>query len=301
MGSLFSAAEDAAAEDAPPAWRLGGDREERMRRTNEAEGGALRWACRVDAVEPGTGAFEELRRTIDDERERARVLAFAKLDDQKRALISRVLVRRCARIGLGAAYEGVTRTARGKPYAVGHSPTHANFNFSVSHDGEFVLVASEPLALVGVDVCGGKERCAALSESLEPYKAAFSVEEWAAFFAQGADLDAFLVLWACKEAFAKALGQGLAYDLSRVEFVGCTRGGRGPFATAHVVVDGRVDRRWRVDVAFLDEWHCAAVCRGPPGDGLLPFFAAPGAGRGGGPAWRRVLDEHRPPFKLVDL
>jgi len=301
MGSLFSAAEDAAAEDAPAAWRLGGDREERMRRTNAEEGGALRWACRVDAVEPGTGAFEALRRTIDDERERARVLAFAKPADQNRALISRVLVRRCARIGLGAAYEGVTRTARGKPYAVGHSPTHANFNFSVSHDGDFVLVASEPLALVGVDVCGGKERCAALSESLEPYKAAFSVEEWAAFFSQGADLDAFLVLWACKEAFAKALGQGLAYDLSRVGFSAITRGGRGPFSSARVVVDGRVDRRWRVDVAFLDEWHCAAVCRGPPGDGLLPFFAAPGAGRGGGPAWRRVLDEHRPPFKLVDL
>ena len=61
------------------------------------------------------------------------------------------------------------------------------------------------------------------------------------------------------------------------------------------------DRRWRVDVAFLDEWHCAAVCRGPPSDGLLPFFAAPGAGRDGGPAWMKVLDEARPPFKLVGL
>ena len=301
MGSLFSAAEDAAAEDAPVAWRLGGDREAMARKTNETEGGALRWACRVDAVAPGTDAFEESRRTIDDERERARVLAFVKPADQQRALISRVLVRRCARIGLGAAYEGVTRTARGKPYAVGHSTTHANFNFSVSHDGDFVLVASEPLALVGVDVCGGRERCEALSQSLEPYKAAFSIEEWAAFFAKGADLDAFLVLWACKEAFAKALGQGLAYDLSRVGFAALTKSGRGPFSSARVVVDGRVDRRWRVDVAFLDEWHCAAVCRGPPGDGLLPFFAAPGAGRDGGPAWRRVLDESRPPFKLVGL
>ena len=298
MGSVLSSAE----EDAPPAaWRLGGDREERMRRTNANEGGAVRWACRVDAVEPGTEAFEELRRTIDDERERARVLAFAKPADQVRALVSRVLVRRCARAGLGDAYEGVTRTARGKPYAVGHSTTHANFNFSVSHDGDFVLVASEPLALVGVDVCGGRERCEALSQSLEPYKAAFSIEEWAAFFAKGADLDAFLVLWACKEAFAKALGQGLAYDLSRVGFAALTKSGRGPFSSARVVLDGRVDRRWRVDVAFLDECHCAAVCRGPPGDGLLPFFAAPGAGRDGGPAWRRVLDEHRPPFKLVDL
>ena len=262
----------------------------------------MRWACRVDAVEPGSEAFEELRRTIDDERERARVLAFAKAADQQRALISRVLVRRCARVGLVDAYEGVTRTARGKPYAVAHGrSTHANFNFSVSHDGDYVLVASEPLALVGVDVCGGKERCEALSESLEPYRAAFAAGEWAAFFSGGVDLDAFLALWACKEAFAKALGQGLAYDLSRVGFAALTKSGRGPFVSAHVVLDGRVDRRWRVDVAFLDDWHCAAVCRGPPGDGLLPFFAAPGAGRDGGPAWRRVLDEARPPFKLVGL
>ena len=56
MGSLFSAAEDAAAEDAPAAWRLGGDREERMRRTNEDKGGAVRWACRVDAARPAHGA-----------------------------------------------------------------------------------------------------------------------------------------------------------------------------------------------------------------------------------------------------
>ena len=299
MGSLFSSAED----DAPPAaWRLGGEREAIARRLGREEGGAVRWACRVDAVEPGSEAFEELRRTIDDERERARVLAFAKPADQKRALVSRVLVRRCARVGLVDAYEGVTRTARGKPYAVARgAPPHANFNFSVSHDGDYVLVASEPLALVGVDVCGGKERCEALSESLEPYRAAFAAGEWAAFFSGGVDLDAFLVLWAAKEAFAKALGQGLAYDLSRVGFAALTKSGRGPFASARVVLDGRIDRRWRVDVAFLDDWHCAAVCRGPPGDGLLPFFAAPGAGRDGGPAWRRGLDEARPPFKLVGL
>ena len=75
------------------------------------------------------------------------------------------------------------------------------------------------------------------------HRAAFAAGEWAAFFSGGVDLDAFLVLWAAKEAFAKALGQGLAYDLSRVEFVGYAQGGRGPFASEHVVLDGRVDRR----------------------------------------------------------
>ena len=48
MGSVFSSAE----EDAPePEWRLGGEREAIARRTGANEGGALRWACRVEAVE----------------------------------------------------------------------------------------------------------------------------------------------------------------------------------------------------------------------------------------------------------
>ena len=40
-----------------------------------------------------------------------------------------------------------------------------------------------------------------------------------------------------------ALGQGLAYDLSRVGFAALTKSGRGPFASAPVVLNGRVDRR----------------------------------------------------------
>lgn len=297
MGSTFSTAGDDQLLDA---WRLGDNAP--ARRTNEPAGGAVRWMCRIDTIEPGTAAFEALRRTIDDDRERARVLAFGQPDDQRRALISRVLARRCAWVGLGGAYAGVTRTARGKPYAVanGEALAHANFNLSVSHDGDFVLVASEPLLLVGVDVCGGRARCEALV-SLAPYRAAFSDGEWDRYFARGVDRDAFLVLWAAKEAFAKALGEGLAFDVARVCFSALAGSSRGPFSAAHVVLDGRVDRRWRVDVAFLDDWHCAAVCRGPPGDGVLPYFAFPDAGSNGGPAWRRVLDEARPRFKLVEL
>ena len=128
--------------------------------------------------------------------------------------------------------------------------------------------------------------------------AAFAAEEWAAFFSGGADLDAFLVLWAAKEAFAKALGQGLAYDLSRVGFAALTKSGRGPFASARVVLDGRVDRRWRVDVAFLDDWHCAAVCRGPPPATAYCRSSPRRAGRDGGPGVRVApLDESRPPFE----
>ena len=65
-----------------------------------------------------TKQLKSILQDVSGRVERARVLAFAKPADQKRALVSRVLVRRCARVGLVDAYEGVTRTARGKPYAV---------------------------------------------------------------------------------------------------------------------------------------------------------------------------------------
>ena len=105
------------------------------------------------------------------------------------------------------------------------------------------------------------------------------------------DLDTFLVLWACKEAFAKALGQGLAYDLSRVGFAALTKSGRGPFARASSSAAASTAAGASTSRSSTT-WHCAAVCRGPPGDGLLPFFAAPGAGRDGGPrggaSWMKV-------------
>ena len=67
-------------------------------------------------------------------------------DDQKRALLSRLLQRRCVNVGLGVPWGKVRikRTKAKKPFVVGvpdrqHAP---NFNFNVSHEARFSTVQS---------------------------------------------------------------------------------------------------------------------------------------------------------------
>ena len=66
------------------------------------------------------------------------VESFRFKDDQKRALLSRLLQRRCVSVALGVPWDKVRikRTKAKKPFAVGVSArAHApNFNFNVSHE-----------------------------------------------------------------------------------------------------------------------------------------------------------------------
>ena len=88
--------------------------------------------------------------------EREDVLKMRLVMDKKRALVSRLLQRAaCARVA-GIAWPDVViaRTRGRKPFlanaiALPHAP---NFNFNVSHEGDFVVLASEPVAMCGVDV-----------------------------------------------------------------------------------------------------------------------------------------------------
>ncbi|KAG8537003.1 hypothetical protein GDO81_025236, partial [Engystomops pustulosus] len=45
------------------------------------------------------------------------------------------------------------RTAKGKPFLVsGNPPQFPNFNFNVSHQGDYAVLVAEPELQVGVDV-----------------------------------------------------------------------------------------------------------------------------------------------------
>ena len=76
----------------------------------------------------------------------AQVESFRFKDDQKRALLSRLLQRRCVNVGLGVPWGKVRikRTKAKKPFVVGvpdrqHAP---NFNFNVSHEARISPVQS---------------------------------------------------------------------------------------------------------------------------------------------------------------
>jgi phosphopantetheinyl transferase len=122
-------------------------------------------------------------------------------------------------------------------------PAHApNFNFNVSHEGDFVVLASEPLCLVGVDVSAPEacrsgasrpapellklfskqlSRCEAdyiRSAGCDGASLLFRACARRVSFAAAEQQSAFRKIWSLKEAFVKARGDGLGLELGRVDF-----------------------------------------------------------------------------------
>ena len=177
----------------------------------------------------------------------------------------------------------------------------------MSHEGNFVVLAAEPLLLCGVDVAapgqlrrGDKQR--PLEEVFRPLQSCFADSEWAAIRACGPEERpmemCFRKHWSLKEAFTKARGDGIAFELKRCAFT--LRGAAaGAADTATVEVDGVPLPEWSFFIQDLGADHWVSVARGPPDaavdelGGFRATFARPQP-----PA--AEADEHRrraePPF-----
>lgn len=81
---------------------------------------------------------------------------FKHTEDVKRAVCSRLLQRSCISTVTSAPWDSIeTQLTKGrKPYYAGPDSNEAwpNFNYSVSHEGDFVVLAAEPHCIVGVDL-----------------------------------------------------------------------------------------------------------------------------------------------------
>ncbi|KIY97811.1 L-aminoadipate-semialdehydedehydrogenase-phosphopantetheinyl transferase [Monoraphidium neglectum] len=244
-----------------------------------------RWLIDVATWRPSDGEIAWLGALLPEE-DAAACLKYRFEDDRKRALASRLLVRRCCADALGIPWRQVVvkRTRGRKPFCanagVGRSNA-PNFNFNVSHEGDYVALASDPLAIVGVDVAapqqlrrgGGGAR--PLMAALRPLRDQLTSAEWARIEHAAPDEEsmeaAFQQAWGCKEAFVKARGDGLGFHpLSRIH----TNVGAAPDADAHsgaagvlaatLTVDGDPLSRWRVQLHRLPRRHWAAVALAPP-------------------------------------
>lgn len=276
-------------------------------------GAVLRWAVCTAAWAPegaAAGAEWAFLLGLLPEGERRAVMRFVRFEDQQRALVSRLLQRACASRAAGLAWGAVDlrRTKGGKPFlATAHGrPGLPNFNFNVSHEGHYVVLASEPVCIVGVDVAApdqvrSKGRALSDAELQATFRRQLSDREWEAVLAgEGGVQDAFRRHWSCKEAFVKARGDGLGFELGRAEFE--FHGGPDAFE-ASVAVAGRLQPKWTFFVQRLGE-HWVTVARGPPEDvvdahgvfkgtlGRTEFDAA---------EWSRELRAPSPPFALMEL
>jgi 4'-phosphopantetheinyl transferase len=178
-------------------------------------------ACwRVDLAQPDAVVTALAGVLSDDERQRAARFVFPR--DRRRFIVTRACLRVLLAEHSGDAPAALrfVYASRGKPsLAPGSTPTPLHFN--VSHSEDVAVIAAACDAPLGVDV-----------EAVRPLPDMMHI---ASRFFTGAETDtiaavpphqralSFFLCWTRKEAFSKALGDGLSFALDRYR-VACRPG-----------------------------------------------------------------------------
>ncbi|CAL54914.1 4'-phosphopantetheinyl transferase superfamily [Ostreococcus tauri] len=290
-----------------------------------------RWIVDVARWRPTEREFDFILNELLPEHESLAVRRFHREDDRKRACVSRLMQRaialRACALSIGARGTAmrdvdIRRTKGAKPFhATVLEVTGApNFNFNVSHEGDYVVLASETHAVVGVDVAapgqvrriGGLERD--VGRLLETFSSVLTDRErerisaTASTNGERAGEELFRKHWSLKESHVKAIGVGLGMDLKRCEF-----DIDAATSTASVAVDGVTRSDWAfhiegfppvVDGATTEETHWITVSRGPYEDivdahgEFTTVFSQRSFSED---AWRDVLAAPAPKWELMTV
>ncbi|KAK6144630.1 hypothetical protein DH2020_021450 [Rehmannia glutinosa] len=144
-----------------------------------------------------------------------------------------------------------------------------NFNFNVSHHGDYVAIASEPICLVGLDIVSHSIPVNETADKfIYSFSSYFSSLEWHHIFNAGSSddmLKVFFRYWSLKEAFVKALGTGVGYKLDDVEFH------HKNWENIFVKVAGEVLKDWKFWLLELGQNHSVSIARGHPGTAITNF------------------------------
>ncbi|XP_015578332.1 L-aminoadipate-semialdehyde dehydrogenase-phosphopantetheinyl transferase isoform X1 [Ricinus communis] len=229
------------------------------------EKGVQRWIVDISKWDPSPHEFS-LALFLLPQHHHSSITRFVKMEDRKRALVSRLLQYALILEVLGIPYDEIVikRTLEGKPYlecAKVYSE-FPNFNFNVSHHGDFVAIASEPVCIVGVDVvCCVEPQNETITEFIHSFNSYFSSLEWNTIINSGTSdeiLVEFYRYWCLKEAFVKARGSGLVNGLNKVEFHHTN------WTNIFVKIDGKPVKEWRFWLFELQNRHLVSVAKGHP-------------------------------------
>lgn len=169
---------------------------------------------RIALAQPET-TLQKLRALLSaDEQQRATQFKFEKL--QKRFVVARGALRNILSryTGLAAAEIVFEYEAHGKP-KLAVADNRDNLSFNLSHSENLALCAVSRDCAVGVDV----ELVRRLDDAERIARRFFSARESEIFCAlpEEQQPSAFFNCWTRKEAFIKALGEGLSHPLHRFE------------------------------------------------------------------------------------
>jgi len=263
----------------------------------------------ISSITELDGICETYLQHVPSEEDRAKILKFRFEDDRKRALLSVLMQRALIREYLGleddSGYE-VVRTTEGKPFARSLSSSRpvGSWNYNLSHHGNFVGIVSHPLLLVGVDIVDTRMR-SALSSSAQEYIKSFdgylTSPEVHAILSQDTEerrYEVFFILWSLKEAFIKAIGIGLGFDLLEISFTlprllhqnhqQQSQKERDDddayehdehfqgrlFGKAEATIRGVAQNDWSFQYFSLDERHIMSIARGPIEQGIESYRQA---------------------------
>uniref|UniRef100_UPI00398F0D13 L-aminoadipate-semialdehyde dehydrogenase-phosphopantetheinyl transferase isoform X2 n=1 Tax=Pristiophorus japonicus TaxID=55135 RepID=UPI00398F0D13 len=233
---------------------------------------SVRWLFRCGAWQPARSEWLLAARCVQDE-EKQRVGRFVFAKDAKAAMGGRLLIRKLIAEKLKIPWNEIQleRTTKGKPFLANPVNVIPNFNFNISHQGDYTILAAEPILQVGVDVMKTDfPGSSSVAEFFRIMNRQFTDHEWNTINMAGdewAQLDMFYRYWALKESFIKAVGVGVAFNLQRIEFHASPlhlRAGQ-VFKETIMFLDGEREEGWAFEETMLDDSHHVAVALGKPG------------------------------------
>ncbi|XP_059502610.1 L-aminoadipate-semialdehyde dehydrogenase-phosphopantetheinyl transferase isoform X1 [Stegostoma tigrinum] len=232
----------------------------------------LRWAFGCGFWQPTRHEWLLAARCVQAE-ERERIGAFVFARDAKAAMGGRLLIRKLIAERLKIPWNEIQlqRTTKGKPFLANPVfTTIPNFNFNISHHGDYTVLAAEPNLQVGVDVVktdfpGSRS----VAEFFRIMNRQFTGYEWNTIKMAGdewAQLGMFYRHWALKESFIKAIGVGVGFNLQRIEFhTSPLHMQTGQVSKETIMfLDGDQEEAWTFEETILDDNHHVAVALGKP-------------------------------------
>ncbi|OQR97582.1 L-aminoadipate-semialdehyde dehydrogenase-phosphopantetheinyl transferase [Achlya hypogyna] len=225
------------------------------------------WYLDVGAWAPTGDEWDELLGYLLPE-DKERILRFRFDKDRKFALCSRLLQFRLVHESFHTPYWTINlaRTQHGKPFWPDCPNPHWNYN--VSHQGAVVAIAAADNVRIGIDVVCVTEKPVKqpLDRFFANFELCFGAREWRQIHAADDALVCFYQLWSLKEAYVKALGLGVGFDLLRAQFE--VRHG-----LIQLYVDDQPSMTWQFHTTQLDAAHWASIAIEVPRPAALPVVA----------------------------
>ncbi|KAL9680509.1 hypothetical protein QQ045_018388 [Rhodiola kirilowii] len=224
-----------------------------------------RWYVDISDWNPSPGEFSSAMSVLP-QHEQSSITRYVRIEDRKMATVSRLLQYVLVHQVMGIQFDEIVirRTVEGKPYLEydGEEPMYPNFNFNVSHHGDFVGIASEPLYIVGLDIVSPVVPVnESVQDFIQHFSSYFTSLEWDRITNAGNSdeiLTEFYRYWCLKEAFVKAIGAGLSYQVDKLEFH------HSGWADLKVQISGRNTNEWKFLLHDLGKGHWASVAIGHP-------------------------------------